>query len=282
MHLIRGHDKLRLLRAQWSKSNQSVSLVPTMGSLHAGHQELVRRARENSDRVVVSIFVNPLQFGSDADFGEYPRNLVLDQDLLQSMEVDAVYSPSVEGIYPEGLDMVPSIPAGRLGEILEGRSRPGHFSGMLTVVKRLFEQVSPQLAVFGEKDAQQYFLIDRMVADYKMPIKLLEVPTVRDENGLALSSRNTFLSSTGRKVARKITLARELARKAKNPVEARIGARQVLDRNKGVTVDYVEIVDPDSFVPIENENFTGFGRLVVAVVIDGVRLLDTELFEFGH
>ena len=282
MHLLRGSEDLRSIRAKWSKSNQSISLVPTMGALHAGHQELIKRARENSDRVVVSIFVNPLQFGSDTDFGEYPRNFDLDQDLLESMEVDAIYSPSVEEIYPEGLDRVRTIPAGELGEILEGRSRPGHFSGMLTVVKRLFEQVSPRIAVFGEKDAQQYFLIGRMVADYKMPIQLLEVPTVRDKNGLALSSRNTFLSSNGRKIAQTITLARESARQATNPVAARIGARHVLDGDKGVTVDYVEIVDADSFVPIENDDFTGFGRLVVAVVIDGVRLLDTELFEFDR
>lgn len=281
VEVLSSIQNLRYLREEWSRLGYSVSLVPTMGALHPGHQELVRVAKENSDRVVVSIFVNPLQFGSNKEFTGYPRNLGKDQHLLEDMGVDVIYSPELDEIYPEGLGSVPSVSAGKIGEILEGSSRPGHFSGMLTVVKRLFDQVGPEIAVFGEKDAQQYFLISRMVDDHQIPIRLLQVPTVRDNYGLALSSRNGFLSQKGIEIARGVSQARELASKAMDPLLARSEVRQFLNRADGVIVDYVEIVNAESFMPIQTKNFDGFGRLVIAVVVDGVRLLDTELFEFG-
>jgi pantoate--beta-alanine ligase len=253
-----------------------------MGSLHEGHKALVRRATSEADRCVVSIFVNPLQFGAGEDFDHYPRSLLADEAFLGDTLVDVIFAPSVEVMYPEGVDAAPTLSAGRVGDTFEGSSRPGHFDGVLTVVKRLFDYVTPDIAVFGCKDAQQLFVIQQMVHDQKLPLQIREVETVRDADGLALSSRNALLSETGRVLAREIPRALEEAASAGSAERARAVATEILEKAPGITIDYVEVVDPATFLAVEQGNQPGEVRLIVAVIVEGVRLIDNRLLHFGQ
>ena len=175
--------------------------VPTMGALHAGHQSLIKLARQKSDRVLVSIFINPLQFENKSDLESYPKSLEQDLQIAEEAGATSVFIPSVSDIYPGQIE---KIKAGSVGDIFEGKSRPGHFSGVLTVVKRLFDLVKPQHAVFGEKDFQQLFLIKKMVNELNLPVNIVAAPTIRDSSNLALSSRNSRLSVEDKKVAQVI------------------------------------------------------------------------------
>lgn len=280
--IVHTLEELQGIRETWRIAGESVALVPTMGSLHEGHKALVVEATSQADRCVVSIFVNPLQFGAGEDFEEYPRSLLADEAFLADTLVDVIFAPRVEVMYPEGLDTAPSLSAGGVGDAFEGASRPGHFDGVLTVVKRLFDYVDPEVAVFGAKDAQQVFLVQQMVQDQKLPLRIVEVDTVRDSSGLALSSRNTQLSETARNQALEIPRALEEASLQPSATDARKRAREILESAPGVGVDYVEVVNPETFQPRGDAEPREPVLLIVAVTIGGVRLIDNKLLRFGQ
>ena len=272
------------------KQGGSQGLVPTMGALHEGHAQLARTAVEQNDVVVVSIFVNPLQFGEATDLERYPRTLDADLELLEAQGVDLVFAPLVEEVYPNGEPMV-RITSGKLAEKWEGASRPGHFDGALTVVAKLLHFGIPAAcgndgalpryrAYFGQKDAQQLTLVQRMVADLNFPVEIVPVPTVRADDGLALSSRNRFLSAEEREAALVLSRALRL-------VEERAVAHEPLDLDSAVALvesqplvklDYFEVVDPGTLEPLA-ENcretpFRGEGLAIIAAKVGPVRLID--------
>ncbi len=255
-----------------------VALVPTMGALHDGHVELVRSAFERADVVIASVFVNPMQFGPHEDLARYPRTPEADTDRLAELGVTAVFMPSVDEMYPEGRSAT-VVTAGHLGTVLEGRIRPGHFDGVLTVVAKLLSIVQPDVAVFGEKDAQQLFLVRRMARDLNLPVDVLGVETVREPDGLALSSRNRFLQPGERADA--LALSRALAAAgaaADRGVEAMLAAAQgVMQDDTGVRLDYLAIVDPRTFTSASDEHH-GPVQVLVAARVGTVRLIDNAVF----
>jgi pantoate--beta-alanine ligase len=268
-------------------SGKKVAFVPTMGSIHDGHLSLVALAKQNADLVVASIFVNPLQFTSTGDFVLYPRSEDSDARALNKAGVDLLFLPSVDEIYPDGNFKITES-AGEIGDTYEGASRPGHFDGMLTVVSRLFDIVQPDLAVFGSKDAQQLFLIRRMLATQnplgtRDPIEILEVPTIRDSKGLALSSRNKRLSKSQLQLA--LTLPDALAEaelaasRGGGASSAYFSASSVFTASPEAKLDYLALVNPASFEPIE-EGFTGQALMIVAATVGDVRLIDNRLITF--
>lgn len=280
--VIHSLEELRGILDTWRNAGETVALVPTMGSLHEGHKALVQEATSQADRCVVSIFVNPLQFGAGEGFDEYPRSLVADEAFLADTLVDVVFAPSAEVMYPEGPGAAPTLSAGEVGDSFEGSSRPGHFDGVLTVVKRLFDYVHPDVAVFGCKDAQQVFVVREMVNQRALPIHIVEVDTVRDADGLALSSRNTHLSEAERVHAREIPRALDEAEKTPSASEALRVARSILDAAPGLVVDYVEMVDPETFRPPADTAGIREARLIIAATAGTVRLIDNRLLRFGQ
>lgn len=189
---------------EWRREGLRIALVPTMGNLHAGHATLVNHARKHADRVVVSIFVNPLQFGPNEDFARYPRTPVEDRALLEQYRADLLFAPGVEDMYPEGMQHHTIVNVPEVSDILCGAFRPGHFAGVATVVAKLFNIVLPDVAVFGEKDFQQLHIIKRMTVDLCLPMEVIGIPTVRERDGLAMSSRNRYLDAQQRQLAPKI------------------------------------------------------------------------------
>lgn len=243
------------------------ALVPTMGALHAGHLTLVDRARELADDVVVSIFVNPTQFGAGEDFERYPRTLEADRALLGDLAT--VFAPTVDEVYPP--DNPPAvISAGPLGAVWEGASRPGHFDGVLTVVNRLFDLVHPDVAVFGEKDWQQLALIRAMTATRHPEIQIVGVPTVREPDGLAMSSRNRYLSPAERETAALIPAALRDIAAAGGTDESIVRASAKLD-HAGIAVDYLDVVDP---VTLEPTRGIAPARAIIAARVGTTRLID--------
>jgi pantoate--beta-alanine ligase len=242
------------------------AVVMTMGALHAGHLELVREARRLADQVVVTIFVNPLQFGPGEDYDSYPRTLDADVALLASVGVDVVFAPTLEEMYPDGTPIV-SVTSGRIGTVLEGASRPGHFDGVLTVVLKLLHLTAPDVAVFGEKDAQQLLAVRRMVHDLDVPVTIHSVPIVRDADGLALSSRNAYLSGDER-------AGGDAARAGASADAVRAAARQTLAAAPGVDLDYLVLVDPATVDDVPADH-TGPALLLVAARVGTTRLIDT-------
>ncbi|MBE3563575.1 MAG: pantoate--beta-alanine ligase [Hydrogenibacillus schlegelii] len=267
------------LRPAWA-AGRSIGFVPTMGYLHAGHLALVDRARQENDVVVVSIFVNPLQFGPGEDFERYPRDLERDAALLAGRGVDIVYHPPVADVYPEPPEV--GLKAGRMAEGLCGRSRPGHFDGVLTVVAKLFHRVRPTRAYFGEKDAQQLALVRRMVFDLDFDVEVVAVPTVREPDGLAMSSRNVYLSPEERAEApvlyRALTWAAEAIRSGERRAAVLLeGVRTRIAAAKTARIDYVELVRWPDLRPIapEAKLVPGETVLVAAAVFFGTaRLID--------
>jgi len=249
---------------------RQVALVPTMGALHAGHLEIVRQAKLRGSVVVVSIFVNPLQFGAGEDLDAYPRTLDRDLELLREAGVELVFAPSATAMYPAGRRTM--IHPGPLGSELEGASRPTHFAGMLTVVNKLFQIVGPNLAYFGEKDYQQLALIRQMVRDLNLDVEVYGVPTVREQDGLALSSRNRYLDEAQRTAAATISAALVAgAHAAAGGAEAILTtAREVLATTPEVEVDYLEVRGVDLGPAPER----GDGRLLVAAKVGSTRLID--------
>jgi pantoate--beta-alanine ligase len=201
MVTIKTEQELRSVVEQWRNAGERIGFVPTMGNLHAGHLRLVDVVREYADRIVVSIFVNPAQFGENEDISTYPRTIDEDSDQLIAYGVDVLFMPEVDEIYPDGSENMSRIEVPALDDILEGEFRPGHFSGVATVVEKLFNMVQPHVAVFGEKDFQQLAVIRRMVQDLNIPVEIISVPTVREPDGLAMSSRNSYLSADERQRA---------------------------------------------------------------------------------
>lgn len=258
------------LRARLQNADR-VAFVPTMGALHEGHLALVARARELADTVVVSIFVNPLQFGAGEDLERYPRDLASDRAALPQGTL--VFAPDPHEIYPDG-DVQVGLSAGPVGDTFEGATRPGHFDGMLTVVAKLLNIVAPTVVIFGQKDAQQVYLVRRMVADLNLPVAIDVVATVREADGLALSSRNRYLSAEERLTA--LTLSRALtaaARNSSSPASALAAAKEVFAAEPSVDLDYVELVNPASFAPIAPD-FAGEATAIVAARIGSTRLID--------
>jgi pantoate--beta-alanine ligase len=232
--------------------------VPTMGALHAGHAALISAARKRSSHVVVSIFINPLQFNDPKDLEKYPRTPDQDRELALAAGASEVWFPTVEEIYPSNPEL---IKAGPIGEVFEGFSRPGHFDGVLTVVKRLFDLVQPDFAIFGEKDFQQLFLIKQMVRNFNLPIEIIAHPTIREADGLALSSRNIRLSSEDRAKAAIIYKALNSSRDQMNAVLASEPAWKT---------DYATVINPENF----KEEFAPKQRAIIAGWIGGIRLID--------
>ncbi len=257
----------------------TVSLVPTMGFFHEGHLALMRAARERSDTVVVSLFVNPLQFGRGEDLDRYPRDLDRDAALAEAVGVDVLFAPSVEEMYPSEPEI--RVTVGRLADYLCGRYRPGHFEGVATVVAKLFAGIQPDVAFFGRKDAQQLAVLRRLAADLSFPVEVKGRPIVREQDGLALSSRNVYLSPTERASA--LALSRGLARAAKAALDGvRSGAAlealvtNEIDQTAGVDLQYVNLVDADTVQPIEKLDRDSF--LAVAAYVGETRLIDNVHF----
>lgn len=201
MQILQSVAAIRAQVGAWNRAGERVALVPTMGNLHRGHLQLVERAQTLATRTVASIFVNPLQFGPHEDFAAYPRTLDADAQQLAALGLDVLFAPPVAEVYPRPLEHMTQVSVPSLPEVLCGARRPGHFNGVTTVVAKLFNMVQPQLAVFGEKDWQQLLVIRHMVADLDLPLEIVGVPTVREADGLALSSRNSYLSSAERALA---------------------------------------------------------------------------------
>jgi pantoate--beta-alanine ligase len=255
-----------------------VALVPTMGALHEGHRALVRAARRHTGSVVVSVFVNPTQFGPGEDFDRYPRTWDADLAALAEEGADLVFHPGVEDVYPPGAAGV-TVQPGPLGEVLEGAVRPGHFAGVLTVVAKLLGLVRPDVAVFGEKDYQQLVLVRAMARELALGVEVLGVPTVREDDGMALSSRNRFLSADDRAASAALSAAlRAGAAAGPEGADAVLAAaRAVLDRAPRLRPDYLELTDPD-LGPVPA---AGPARLLVAARAGGTRLLDNVGLTLG-
>ncbi len=272
LEVVATPAKMRTLASGWRTEGLSVGLVPTMGALHEGHLSLVRRARADNERVVVSVFVNPLQFSPTEDFTRYPRQPERDLELLRTEGVDAVYVPGVEDMYPA--DATSRVRVAGLGDVLEGAHRPGHFEGVATVVTKLFNAATPDRAYFGQKDAQQAALITRMARDLDTGIEIVVLPTVREPDGLALSSRNVYLSAEERNAAlalsRALRAANDLYLAGERDCERlRRAMVEVLDSEPAANPEYAEIVDP--------ADFASPGYLaVLAVRIGNTRLIDNH------
>lgn len=279
--VVHTAEELDAALASLRAEGKSIALVPTMGALHEGHLALVRQAHADAHAVVVSIFVNPLQFAAGEDFDRYPRSL--DDDLAKlDGSADIVFAPTPEVMYPEA--QTSELSAGDVGDLFEGASRPGHFDGVLTAVARLFELVHPNIAVFGQKDAQQVFVISQMVKNSFPTLRLVIVPTVREVDGLALSSRNVYLSESEREDARVIPhalLAASHASQHSSASEIVLSGKKVFEQYPLVRLEYLELVDPSTFNPVEND-YTGEATLIVAAYVGSTRLIDTENLEIIH
>jgi pantoate--beta-alanine ligase len=262
-------------------SSPRLAFVPTMGALHEGHRSLMTLARSLGDVVAVSIFVNPLQFAPSEDYARYPRPLDDDLEVCEAEGVDAVFVPSVSDLYPPGRQV--TIDAGALGSVLEGRSRPGHFNGVLTVVLKLFNIIRPQIAILGQKDAQQLACIQRMVTDLNIGIEVVGGPTIREPDGLAISSRNIYLTATERPVALSISAALEKAATQSSVRAARVAAHEVLDRAEAepcFELDYASIVNPTTFTDVPDDH-VGPAIFVVAARVGETRLIDNTIINFA-
>jgi pantoate--beta-alanine ligase len=253
MQVIVRPDELRRLVGAWRRAGDRIAFVPTMGNLHAGHGSLVSRARGLAERVIVSVFVNPLQFGPNEDFAAYPRTPDEDRALLEQLSVDVLFTPGVDDIYPRGQATTARVHVPGLEDILCGKFRPGHFMGVATVVAKLLNLVQPDVAIFGEKDYQQLLVIRRTIVDLCMPIEIIGAPTTREPDGLAMSSRNRYLGPEERAKAPVIFAQLEAARRALEAGErdyARLESRgmQALT-DAGFRPDYFEIRDAASLDP---------------------------------
>lgn len=275
MHVARSFADLQKHLDPWRRDKRRVAFVPTMGALHEGHLSLVKIGNDNANKCVASIFVNPAQFAPHEDFASYPRDEDGDLEKLKAAGVNLVYIPRVEELYPNGA--VADMKAGSAAQGLESDFRPGFFDGVVSVVARLFDHVQPTLAVFGEKDYQQLCVIREMVREFNMPIEILGGPIIRDEEGLALSSRNAYLSETELKIARRLNgVLAALAETLKaNPAEAYDlvppGTQRLIEAGFDA-VDYVELREADTLKPMTKLN--GPARILAAARIGKTRLID--------
>ncbi|WP_309660971.1 pantoate--beta-alanine ligase [Sphingomonas sp.] len=279
MQIIRRLEELASALAGLRQTGEKIALVPTMGALHAGHIALIETARGQADRVVATIFVNPMQFGAGEDLTRYPRQETADAAMLEQAGCDLLWLPAVAGIYPDGF--ATRIHVSGLSERWEGAARPGHFDGVATVVAKLLLSVGPDVALFGDKDFQQLAVIRRMTADLGLGVAIVGVPTVRDADGLALSSRNAYLSADERKRAIALPDALDAARHAilsGEPVaEALAVARQSIADAGFSSIDYFALVDAGSLQPLDSSS--GTMRLIAAATIGDTRLIDNIAVE---
>jgi pantoate--beta-alanine ligase len=280
--VARSRDELATARTQLTGR---IAVVMTMGALHEGHAQLVRAARAEADAVVVTIFLNPLQFAAGEDLDRYPKTFESDLEICTREGVDLVFAPTPDVIYPNGEPRV-RVAAGPLGDRLEGEHRPGHFDGVLTVVAKLLHLTAPDLAYFGEKDAQQLALIGQMVRDLDFPVEIVAVPTVREDGGLALSSRNTYLTDRDRSAARSLNRALEAGAAAAGATSGHEGAaaalaaaQRVLDAEPALSVDYLALVDEETWE--DAGAGTTKGRLLVAARVGTTRLIDNVPVTFA-
>ena len=260
------------------RAGKRLGFVPTMGALHEGHLSLVRAARASSDVLAASIFVNPMQFGPNEDLAKYPRSLDRDRELLERESVELLFAPSVEEMYPAGA--VTWVTVECLSDKLDGRSRPGHFRGVSTVVAKLFHVVEPDVSFFGQKDAAQVAIIRRMVRDLNLPVEIVVCPIVREPDGLAMSSRNAYLDSEQRKKAlvlhRSLLRVQRLAEAGEREAAKLVAAgREEFADEGSVRLDYFEIVDPDTLDPVED--ISGGALAAVAAFVGSTRLIDNIL-----
>lgn len=277
MKIVGTVKEVREQVKEWKKQGLSVGLVPTMGYLHEGHKSLMEAARKDNDKVVVSIFVNPMQFGPTEDLATYPRDLDHDAALCESVGVDLIFHPEVEEMYEK--DFCSFVDMTGLTEGLCGKTRPIHFRGVCTVVNKLFNIVTPDHAYFGQKDGQQLAVIKRMVRDLNMDIEIVGCPIVREEDGLAKSSRNTYLSPEERKAAlilsKTVALGKELAKTEKDANKVVEAMKENIKTEPLAKIDYVEAVDALSMAPVEK--LEGTCMLAMAVYIGKTRLIDNTL-----
>ncbi len=274
--IVRTVADLRARVAAWRAGGQRVGFVPTMGALHEGHLSLVRLAKQNAGRVVASIFVNPTQFGPGEDFDTYPRDEARDAALLASAGCDLLYAPTVAQMYPPGASTTVTV-AG-VSEPLDGAARPGHFAGVATVVTKLLSQCGPDVAVFGEKDYQQLQVIRRLVRDLDLPVAVLGGPTARDEDGLALSSRNAYLTARERPVAgelnRALAVAAEALRAGQAVAAVETDAKQSLRAAGFQRIDYLEVRAAEGLARLGPGPVTSPARILAAAILGKTRLID--------
>ncbi len=280
MELIHTVAWMKQVAAEARRGDRLLGLVPTMGALHEGHLSLVREAKRQCSPVVVSIFVNPKQFGPTEDFQKYPRTLGADAAALADLGVDCVFAPPPEEIYPPGFRTAVTVEG--LSDRLEGRSRPGHFGGVTTVVMKLFEIVQPRFAFFGRKDAQQVRIIRQMAGDLDLGTEIVVCPIVREPDGLALSSRNAYLSASERRAATVLYrslegVRREIAAGERDVVHLLASMRRLLQAEPGVSLDYAEIVDADSLEPVMALRKVCY--VLLAARVGSTRLIDNALIE---
>jgi pantoate--beta-alanine ligase len=273
--VVRAIDDLRAAIAAARRAGRRIAFVPTMGALHEGHLRLLDRAAAEADFVVLSIFVNPLQFAPHEDLARYPRDFARDQALAATRGTHLLFAPRVETMYPTGAET--RVVPGPTADHWEGAVRPGHFSGVLTVVLKLFQLVQPDVAIFGQKDAQQVALVQRMVRDFDVPVRIVVAPTVREADGLALSSRNAFLSAAERGQALVLSRALQAAQARFAAGERRAAPLHeimaaVFATEPSVHVDYLSVVDPLSFAPVDA--VSGDTLIAVAARVGQTRLLD--------
>ena len=278
MEVIESISKMKNLVKDWKRQGLSIGFVPTMGYLHEGHLALVRRVKELSDRVVVSIFVNPIQFAPGEDYQRYPRDLERDKALLEKEGVDVLFSPKAQEMYPPGFQTYVEVK--ELSSGLCGRYRAGHFVGVATVVLKLFNIVQPDIAVFGEKDYQQLKVIQRMVQDLNLDVKIISHPTVREEDGLAMSSSNTYLSPEERMSAFALYKALNLAEELINQGERRVATlkdklKEFIESYPYTKVQYIEFVHPETLKEVERVDEPTL--LALAVFVGKARLIDNKI-----
>lgn len=271
-------DALRQLRLSANLTSKTVGFIPTMGALHQGHRSLVHTARQRCDVVAASIFVNPAQFGPTEDFARYPRTLDADCQMLESEGVDLIFTPTVEQMYPSGASTFVDVEgvSGRL----DGASRPGHFRGVTTVVAKLFHIVQPDFAFFGQKDAAQVAVLRQMVRDLNLPVKIVVCPTVREADGLAMSSRNRYLSAQERQQALALYRALQAAERLAARGERRAAPlletmREVISEHPDIHLDYLAVVSPETLLPVEN--ISQGALLAIAAFVGATRLIDNIL-----
>lgn len=285
MKLVRTPDELSKIVNSWRAEGQRIGLVPTMGWFHQGHLSLMALARRKADKVVVSLFINPIQFGQGEDLSTYPHDLSRDMQLAESESIDLLFAPAVEDVYP--VDFQTSVSVKKLTQNLCGASRPGHFDGVATVVAKLFNMAQPHLVIFGEKDYQQLAVVRQMVRDLNFNIEVFGHPIVRESDGLAMSSRNSYLNKEERQNAlclyKSIQHAKERVAASSSKLKVhqlREEVAQIITSTLGCTVEYVEVIDKDTLLPLEFVEKKSL--LALAVKVNGrVRLIDNSLLAVG-
>ncbi|MBX7223085.1 MAG: pantoate--beta-alanine ligase [Blastocatellia bacterium] len=282
MEIINRVPRMKTVARKLRRDGRSIGFVPTMGALHEGHLSLIRRAQQMADTVIVSIFVNPIQFGPSEDFEVYPRDLARDAELIANKGVDYLFAPNIDEMYPE--DFVTYVATEGLDKRLCGSSRPGHFRGVTTIVNKLFNVIAPDYAFFGQKDAQQTIIIRRMVRDLCMDTEVVVCPTVRESDGLALSSRNQYLSPEERQAARVLSrslqLCRQLYQEGERQVSKLITAiRELIEKEPLARIDYVAIADVDSLEFLVELDEEDPALVALAVFVGTTRLIDNLILK---